>query len=62
MKEATPDSPGGLDATDGGPVVGTIIKPKFDLQTEPLGEALNAFRQDGNFSKEQVSEASRRAT
>ena len=62
MKEATPDIPGGLDATDGGPVVGTIIKPKFDLQTEPLGEAFNAFRQGGNFSKEPVSEAVRRAT
>jgi hypothetical protein len=37
--------------TNGGIVVGTIIKPKFGLQPKPFGESCYAFWQGGDFIK-----------
>merc|ERR1712203_679357 len=42
---------GGRDMTNGGLVVGTIIKPKLGLQPKPFGEACYAFWQGGDFIK-----------
>merc|ERR1712224_321837 len=41
----------GRDLTNGGLVVGTIIKPKLGLQPKPFGEACYAFWQGGDFIK-----------
>merc|ERR1712176_108264 len=41
----------GRGTTDGGLVVGTIIKPKLGLQPKPFGEACYAFWQGGDFIK-----------
>merc|ERR1719437_221731 len=41
----------GKGTTDGGLVVGTIIKPKLGLQPKPFGEACYAFWQGGDFIK-----------
>merc|ERR1711933_631045 len=41
----------GRDMTNGGLVVGTIIKPKLGLQPKPFGEACYAFWQGGDFIK-----------
>merc|ERR1712178_580024 len=41
----------GRSMTNGGLVVGTIIKPKLGLQPKPFGEACYAFWQGGDFTK-----------
>merc|ERR1712176_158193 len=41
----------GRGTSDGGLVVGTIIKPKLGLQPKPFGEACYAFWQGGDFIK-----------
>eukprot|EP00445_Apocalathium_hangoei_P036994 CAMPEP_0203959432 /NCGR_PEP_ID=MMETSP0359-20131031/90480_1 /ASSEMBLY_ACC=CAM_ASM_000338 /TAXON_ID=268821 /ORGANISM="Scrippsiella Hangoei, Strain SHTV-5" /LENGTH=280 /DNA_ID=CAMNT_0050893499 /DNA_START=47 /DNA_END=885 /DNA_ORIENTATION=+ len=41
----------GRGTTNGGLVVGTIIKPKLGLQPKPFGEACYAFWQGGDFIK-----------
>merc|ERR1739848_337361 len=41
----------GRNLTNGGLVVGTIIKPKLGLQPKPFGEACYAFWQGGDFIK-----------
>merc|ERR1712203_292669 len=41
----------GRGTTDGGLVVGTIIKPKLGLQPKPFGEACYGFWQGGDFIK-----------
>ena len=41
----------GRSMTNGGLVVGTIIKPKLGLQPKPFGEACYAFWQSGDFIK-----------
>merc|ERR1712178_219904 len=41
----------GRSLTNGGLVVGTIIKPKLGLQPKPFGEACYAFWQGGDFIK-----------
>eukprot|EP00439_Symbiodinium_sp_Y106_P038176 s10837_g4.t1 len=41
----------GKGTSNGGLVVGTIIKPKLGLQPKPFGEACYAFWQGGNFIK-----------
>merc|ERR1712078_709374 len=41
----------GRDLTNGGLVVGTIIKPKLGLQPKPFGEACYGFWQGGDFIK-----------
>ena len=41
----------GKGTSNGGLVVGTIIKPKLGLQPKPFGEACYAFWQGGDFIK-----------
>ena len=41
----------GRGTTNGGLVVGTIIKPKLGLQPKPFGEACYSFWQGGDFIK-----------
>ena len=41
----------GRGTTDGGLVVGTIIKPKLGLQPKPFGEACYASWQGVDFTK-----------
>ena len=41
----------GRGTTDGGLMVGTIIKPKLGLQAQPFGKAYHASWRDGDFTK-----------
>ena len=44
----------GKGTSNGGLVVGTIIKPKLGLQPKPFGEACYAFWQGGDFIKNEA--------